>query len=223
METETLITICIFILGIGFTYWHNKKINREAKVDSVGTELIHICDRLLRAAVSFELNVLELRTQWEILKTLNKEDNLYVIVLADTEFFHRQSERLRENYTSLKGELKKVVKDFNMYWPEDKDKPLMFYAMEKAVFLKMENYTNTGIEGKFTDHNKIRREYTKISKKVQEKILFNGIGIHLIYMQKIIDRKSPTLYVESEDLKKRLNYKLIDYDKAAQAHCYYPK
>lgn len=205
------VTIIVFLLG----FWRQNWLKRQDRVSELENILIHTTDKMLRFTISYEQRGLEVRRNEELIKIGAKDER--DIYSSQFQFFQKRVEDLALEYELLRAELKKNVKDVVKYLPDNKNKRLILEVLERVVFFSLRDFPDEFYE-KFTNVKELNNAVNKKSEMVFSEIMFDGIGYHLIYMQRLIDQHSPILYVKSEEDVKRLNDRITNYAKYAADH-----
>ncbi|HWY11718.1 MAG TPA: hypothetical protein VN026_10355 [Bacteroidia bacterium] len=193
--------IIVFVLNV----FYQNHIRKQQLIHELSNNLIYVCDKLLRYAVAYEQSALNMRYYDEY-------DRLHPnIKKYETLFYHyyKKAEDAGREYDMMRAELKKSVKNLYDYWENDVEKHRMLNIMKKVVLINKRGFKDVFIE-KYTDVNAMLQAKTTLMNNIAEEVLFNGVGIHLVKIQKIIDPETPTLYV-SEKLENKLNEAIRNY------------
>lgn len=189
------IAIGLFFLNL-FREYVSKQLETKKRLSN---QLIETCDKMLRYAISYELSALEMRhcyAKYEINK--NAEDLQY------RDYYHHITEENDLAYDLLKSDLKKCVKDLNDSWINRLDINEILDIMYELVRIRLNNFEYDFSEVE-KDETKVNELYKSLKQKVREEIVFTGVGFYLIMLQRILDPKSPTLYMDNETETKLLS------------------
>lgn len=193
------IAVAVFILNVIY-----QEYNRRNNIsDKISSEVVSTCDKMTRYAIEIEYSALAWQ-YWKKMKHFfpySRDENkeTYKESAAETTYYHRKSEDAGLKLDLLKSELKKNTKDLLKYWPHELQSRQIIALMSTAVLIEPRRF-----EGIFDDLNinEMQTEYTNLTANVQNETIFNGIGFELVSIQKLIDPKSPTLFLNYEDEQK---------------------
>ena len=212
MEVKDTIPISVAIGVFLLNFFHQQWLKRKDKINVLGNEIIHTCDKMIRLAPTGEQMCLEMRRQEELRKIISKDNEReYNMVQHLVLYYHKRTEEIEMEYDFLRADLKKNVKDFVEYWPENRNKQLILEVMERAIFIPHQLFEDPKLFDTYKKEVQINFEFDKIQKGINSRVMFDGVGYHLVYIQRLIDQNSPMLYCKTKELKDRLLERIKNY------------
>lgn len=200
-----LLGITVFIGNIIY-----QERNRRSNIrDKISSEIISICDKMIRYAVEAEYSALawNLWNKTWLSESVKKDnENNAKNVLSECLYYHRKLEDADLKLDLLKSELKKFTKDLQKYWHHELQTRMIINLMADAVLKNPKRFENV-LNKQYNSEKELRDDYNILVSKVERDLIFDGIGYDLVCIQKIIDPKSPTLLL-SHDLEKELLIKI---------------
>lgn len=186
-----LLGISVFVGNIAYQQY-NKHNNIRDKISS---EVISICDKMIRYSVEAEYSALAWKYWTKMLYIQNSiNDNDTNIKNAQTEctYYHRKLEDAGLKLDLLKSELKKFTKDLQKYWDHELQTRMIINVMVEAV-MKSPRRFDDQLTKEYILEEELLTDYQTLIVDVEREVIFNGIGYDLVCIQKMIDPKSPTL------------------------------
>jgi hypothetical protein len=121
MGTRELVTIWTaifaFVAKAIWDWW----VRRDTARERVGSELIHIWDRLIRSAVDAEGATIQFRYYEQLLAcdldAISREKISHFMT-----FFHKVAYEGTSDFSAAKSDLKRIIKDFAYYWGDERSK-----------------------------------------------------------------------------------------------------
>lgn len=172
--------------------------------DRLSSEVISTCDKMIRYAIETEYSVLMMK-RWNKVLTFypltlegNQENNKNA--LNEGTYYHRKAEDLGLKLDLLKSELKKSIKDLQKYWKKKSEVKQIIELMSTVVLLEPRRFENE-LNKNYSSLQELQKNCNELIGKVQNEVIFEGIGFDLIRIQKIIDPNSPTLLLSSKSEK----------------------
>ncbi len=204
-----VIPIAIAVFGFVANYFYEISKKRNEKLHQLKAELYYIADKMVRTGTSVEYSTIFFRYY----NTIKHEYDVGKEVANKTidelaTYYHRQSETGRISFEMLKSDLKKSVLDLNIYYDNHTEKCDIISLMNKVC-----QQTPRQFEGEFEKRTKNIPDLTDVfddqKKNLEIEFYFSGVGFDLIRIQKVIDPKSPTFYLQP-DQEKELIKKIRD-------------
>lgn len=192
-----LLGIAVFVGNI--IYQETNKRNNIR--DKISSEIISICDKMIRYAVEAEYSALAWK-RWNktwLRESIKKDnENNTKNALSECLYYHRKLEDAGLKLDLLKSELKKITKDLQKYWHHELQTQMIINLMADAV-LKNPKRFEEELNKSYTTEKELNDDYNLLVGKVERELIFDGIGYDLVCIQKIIDPKSPTLLLSHKE------------------------
>lgn len=207
LVAKDFVPIGIAVLAFFANVLYQAHVKQNNIKDRIATEIISTCDKMIRFAIEAEYSALTMKRWHQILKfyprsiETNKEDNKNVITEAT--YYHRKLEDTGIKLDMLKSDLKKSTKDLQNYWGNDLEARKIIKLMSNAVLKEHRRY-DSELNGPYSTWEEVDNDYNALIEKVNEGVIFEGIGFDLVQIQKIIDWDSPTLLLSHEKEKELL-------------------
>lgn len=201
--------IAVFVFIANAVY---QEFNKRSNIrDRLSSEVISTCDKMIRHAIETEYSVLMMKHWNKVLTfyplTLNGNQENNKNALNEGTYYHRKAEDLGLKLDLLKSELKKSIKDLQKYWKKKSEVKQIIELMSIVVLLEPRRFENE-LNKDYSSLKELQKNYHELIGKVQNEVIFEGIGFDLIRIQKIIDPHSPTLLLSSKsekDLLEKIN------------------
>lgn len=202
------ILAAVFVFVANIIY--QRVIKRHTVRERLGNEIIHASDRMLRKFVDAEGEALLMRFHKKMMDITPNEKN-YKLHEGQFFYYQKRAEDSRYMYYSLKSDLVRLSRDFNSYWHNKTNKTKIITIMAALGHINPrrfeKEFESTSKEADTINH------YTKIADAIPHHSFFESIGIHIVYLQRLIDPGLPLLYITSNEQLELLNSKLKKYEK----------
>jgi hypothetical protein len=189
ISLSAVIALIAFLGNLGYqNYARRQKIKQD-----IANNIITTCDLLLRYFSEYEITILEVRYHHKLVQLKQKDKELEEKLLI---YYHNCAETSSKAFNMTKSDLKKSVRDLNIYFDKEISKPIL-NIMAKVVHVGTREFLDAFDSCKTIPQLEEKRK--ELNKKIERHVIFESIGVHLIKIQKLIDPNGPSLYLTAEE------------------------